>query len=77
VSVLPATGSAIAMGRVNQAFSNYAPGASGNANGTTSTGGGSNIKLSAVLGASYGGRSAGTVILFSSTFGLKTAPYTY
>jgi hypothetical protein len=78
VSVLPATGSAIAMGRVNQAFSNWAPGTGSDANGSVNpSGGGKNIKLSAILGASYGGKSAGTAIQFSSTFGGKTAPYTY
>lgn len=72
MSVLPVTGSAITFGRVNQSFNNNAPGAAGNA-----PSGGKNIKLSAVLGAYYGGKSAGTVIQFSSTFGGKTAPYTY
>lgn len=65
MSVLPATGSAIKMGGVKQAYTNAAPGA------------GQNIKLSATLGALYGGKIAGAVIAFSSTFGGKTAPYTY
>jgi hypothetical protein len=65
VSVLPATGSAITMGRVYQAYSNTAPTA------------GANIKLSATLGANYGGKSAGAQISFSATFGGKTTPYTY
>lgn len=75
--ILPGTGSAISMGKVNQAFSNYPPGTGGNANGTTSTGGGKNIKLSEVLGANYAGVSTGTVIRFSSTFGGKTTPFEY
>lgn len=53
------------MGRVYTAYSNVTPTA------------GSNIKLSATLGASYGGKTAGTQISFSSTFGGKTTPYTY
>ena len=64
-SVLPATGSAIKMGGVSLAYTNVAPAAN------------ANIKLSAGLGASYGGKVAGTQISFSSTFGGKTAPYTY
>lgn len=64
-SVLPATGNAITMGRVYTAYTNAAPTA------------GTNIKLSATLGANYGGKVAGTQISFSSTFGGKTAPYTY
>lgn len=63
-SVLPATGSAITMGRVYTAYTNLAPA-------------GANVKLSATLGANYGGKVAATVISFSSTFGGKTAPYTY
>jgi hypothetical protein len=65
MAVLPATGSAIKMGGVKQAYTNVAPGA------------GQNIKLSATLGASYGGKVAGAVISLSSTFGGKTTPYTY
>ena len=53
------------MGRVYTAYTNAAPTA------------GTNIKLSATLGANYGGKVAGTQISFSSTFGGKTAPYTY
>jgi hypothetical protein len=64
-SVLPATGSAIKMGGVYQAYTNTAPSA------------GLNIRLSATLGASYGGKVAGAQISFSATFGGKTAPYTY
>ena len=65
MSVLPATGSAIKMGGVNQAYTNVAPTA------------GANINLSATLGANYGGKAAGSQISLSSTFGGKTAPYTY
>lgn len=63
--VLPATGSAIKMGRVNQAYTGTAPTA------------GANIKLSATLGVNYGGKTAGSQISFSSTFGGKTAPGSY
>ncbi len=64
-SVLPATGSAITMGRVYTAYTNTIPTA------------GTNVRLSATLGASYGGKVAGAQISFSSTFGGKTAPFTY
>jgi hypothetical protein len=78
MAVLPASESAISMGRVNQAFSNWTPGTGGNANGAVNpSGGGNNIKLSAILGVSYGGKVAGAPISFSSTFGGKTTPYTY
>jgi hypothetical protein len=53
------------MGGVYQAYTNTAPSA------------GLNIRLSATLGASYGGKVAGAQISFSATFGGKTAPYTY
>jgi hypothetical protein len=72
---LPATGSQISFGRVNQAYTNIAPGTAGNA-----PAGGQNISLSAVLGANgtYGiGQSAGTQISFSSTFGGRSYPFTY
>jgi len=65
MSILPATGATISMGRVYTSYSNSAPAA------------GSNIRLSATLGANYGGKTAGTAISFSSTFGGKTTPYTY
>jgi hypothetical protein len=64
-SVLPATGSAITMGRVYTAYANAVPTA------------GTAVRLSATLGATYGGKVAGAQISFSSTFGGKTAPYTY
>jgi hypothetical protein len=72
---LPATGSQISFGRVNQAFTNISPGTAGNA-----PTGGQNIKLSAVLGFDpiYTiNQTAGTQISFSSTFGGKSYPYTY
>jgi hypothetical protein len=65
VSVLPATGSALSMGRVYTAYSNNAHSA------------GTNVKLSATLGASYGGKSTGATISLSATFGGHTTPYTY
>lgn len=72
---LPATGSEISFGRVNQAYTNYTPGTAGNA-----PGGGQNISLSSVLGnnAVYGiSQTAGTQISFSATFGGRSYPYTY
>jgi outer membrane lipoprotein SlyB len=80
---LPATGSQISFGRVNQAYTNYTPGTGGNADGNilgSGFGGGNNIRLSSVLGAiaAYGiGQAAGTQIRFSSTFGGRAYPYTY
>jgi len=74
MAILPASGSAISFGQVNRAFTNQTPGAVGNA-----PSGGSNIKLSSVLGnsATYGiNQAAGTAIKFSQTFGGKTTPYT-
>ncbi len=53
------------MGRVYTAYTNTIPTA------------GTNVRLSATLGASYGGKVAGAQISFSSTFGGKTAPFTY
>jgi hypothetical protein len=75
---IPVTGSQISMGRVNQAFSNWTPGAGGNANGSANpSGGGNNIKLSAILGVSYGGKTLGAPISLSATFSGLVAPYTY
>lgn len=55
------------MGRVYTAYTNAAyPTAAGTA-----------VKLSATLGANYGGKVSGAQISFSSTFGGKTAPYVY
>ena len=64
MALLPATGSEIAMGKVRKAYTNVTPAA------------GQNITLSGVLGP-YKGRSAGTSISFSSTFGGATVPYVY
>ena len=65
MSVLPGTGSAIKMGGVYRAYTN------------TALTGGLNIRLSATLGVSYGGKVAGAQISFSATFASKTTPYTY
>lgn len=67
MGLIPATGSAIAMGKVYTAYTNAA----------YPTAGGTNVRLSATLGASYGGKVAGTQISLSSTFGGRTTPYTY
>lgn len=82
--VLPATGSMIAMGRVNRAFTDWIPGTGGDADGGISpfSGGGKNIKLSATLGsypAVYGGvnTGAGNKISLSASFAGKSYPYTY
>jgi len=64
MALLPATGSEIAMGKVRKAYNNVAPAA------------GQNITLSGTLGP-YKGRSSGTQISMSSTFGGATVPYTY
>lgn len=72
---LPATGSQISFGRVNQAYTNISPGTAGNA-----PSGGQNIRLSSVLGANatYGiSQTAGTQFSFSSKFGGRYYPYTY
>jgi hypothetical protein len=72
MAVLPATGSAISMGRVQQAYNNVTAGT-----GASATAGSTNVRLSASLGVTYGGKSPGAPISFSSTFGGKTTPYTY
>jgi hypothetical protein len=64
MAILPATGTEIAMGRIRKAYNNVAPAA------------GQNITLSAALGP-YKGKSAGTAISMSSTFGGATTPYVY
>jgi hypothetical protein len=64
MSVLPATGSEIVMGRVRKAYNNVAPGA------------GQNISLSGTLGG-FLGQSAGTQLSMSSRFGGRLTPYTY
>jgi hypothetical protein len=70
--ITPGTGSAIAMGKVQQAFNNVTPGTGGNAPAGTQ-----NVKLSAVLGVNYGGKAAGASIPFSSTLGGKVTTYNY
>lgn len=67
MGLIPATGSAIAMGKVYTAYTNAA----------YPTAGGTNVRLSATLGASYGGKVAGTQISLSATFGGRTTPFTY
>jgi hypothetical protein len=67
MAILPATGATIAMGKVYSAYTNAAY--------PTSTG--TNVRLSATLGNSYGGKATGTQISFSSTFGGQTTPYNY
>lgn len=61
MAILPATGSAVTMGRVRKGFSNSAPGA------------GANISLRGTLGG-YLGISSGAFNL-SSSFGGRTTPY--
>jgi hypothetical protein len=65
MAILPATGSEMAMGRVKKAYTNVAPVAN------------ANITLSGTLGANYGGKTAGTQISLTATFGGKTTPYAY
>ena len=78
MATLPATGSAISFGQVNQAFAppgGRTPGSAGNA-----PAGGQNIRLSAVLGAdsTYGTtQPAGTQISFALRFWGKVGPYSY
>ena len=64
MSILPATGTEITMGRVRKAYTNTAPAA------------GANIALSGTM-APYVGQSTGTQITLSSKFGGRTFPYTY
>lgn len=77
MATLPATGSAIKMGSVYQAYTSTAPGTSGNATPTGPFTGGQNIKLSAVLGNGFQGATVGAPIKFSETFGGKVTPYNY
>lgn len=64
MATLPATGSEIAMGRVYKAYSN------------TTASAGSAVRLSATLGP-YRGKTAGTAITLSSTFGAQVTAYAY
>lgn len=72
---LPTSGSELSFGRVNRAYTNYTPGAAGNA-----PTGGQNIALSSILGnrSNYGiNQTVGTQIRFSQTFGGRSYPFTY
>jgi hypothetical protein len=71
--IIPATGQSIAMGAVYVAFGGG--GFAGTATQAQLLG--QNISLSATLGVSYGGKTAGTLIALSATFGGKVTPYTY
>jgi len=64
MSVLPATGSEIVMGRVKKGYSNVAAAA------------GQNISLSGTLGG-YIGQSPSTQISLSSRLGGRLSPYLY
>jgi len=64
MAVLPATGTAIVMGRVKAAYTNVAAAA------------GQNIALSGTM-ASYLGQASATQISLSAKFGGRNAPYTY
>jgi len=77
MAILPLTGSTIKMGSVYRAYTNVNPGTPGNATPSGPYTGGQNIKLSAVLGAGFGGVSSGSPISFSQTFGGKTTPHDY
>ena len=72
--ILPGTGSAISMGKVQQAYNSVTAGT-----GADAPTGSINVKLSDVLGpqAPQGGVSPGTPIRFSSTFGGTTTPFEY
>lgn len=69
MATLPATGNQISFGKVYSAFTNAG----------YPTAGGTNVRLSATLGASYASPAApaGTQIAFSSKFGGQTTPYNY
>jgi hypothetical protein len=64
MALLPATGSEITMGKVQKGYSNITASA------------GSNLTLSSTLGP-YKGKSTGTQISLSSTFGGATTPYNF
>jgi hypothetical protein len=55
------------MGRVYSAYTNAA----------YPTAAGTNVRLNATLGVSYGGKAAAAATAFSNTFGGKTTPYAY
>jgi hypothetical protein len=56
MAVLPATGTAISMGRVQRSYNNVAAGT-----GASATAGSTNVRLNASLGVTYGGKAAGAV----------------
>ena len=82
MATIPATGSQISFGQVNQAFTNYVPNSAGLG---PSPLGGQNIRLSASLGGNFAVPSStfpttyttGTVISLSKTFGGRATPYGY
>ena len=69
MATLPATGQTISFGRVYSAFTNAA----------YPTAGGTNVSLSATLGANYALplKPGGTTISLSATFGSANSPYPY
>ena len=74
---IPATGQAIAFGKVYHAYTNVSIPTAGNATASSPFTGSQNIKLSAILGVGFGGKTLGQQISFSSTFGGKTTPFPY
>lgn len=72
MGTLPSTGQQMSLGKVQKAYNNVTAGTGSNA-----PTGSINVKLSAVLGVNYGGKSAGAAISFTSTFGALTTPYSY
>jgi hypothetical protein len=67
MAILSNTGQAISFGRVYSAFTNA----------SYPTAAGTGVRLSATLGANYGGRLAGTSISISNTFGGLISPFLY
>jgi hypothetical protein len=80
MAILPSTGSEIAMGRVHKAYTNKTPGVAPAAQ-PDGSGGSTDIKLSAVLGAgsAFGAQAApaGSQVSLSSTFGGDTTQHDY
>ena len=67
MAILPGTGSALSFGKVYSAYTNA----------SYPTAGGTAVKLSATLGVGYGGKTLGSQISFSSTFGGASTPHNY
>lgn len=67
MGTLPATGTAISMGRAGRAYNNVAPGGQSVSIGNSAT-----MKLNAQIG-----RSPTITTAFSSVFGGRTTPFTY